>query len=258
MPQQRHLIGIVGGLGPYAHVDFERKLLAAAHRLLGASTDQDYPEWVLSSVPPTPDRTLALRGESDDALPALLKSLRRLEAAGAEFAVVACNTAHAYFPQLRAEGVLPLLDMVALAAAHVAGRWPGLPIGILATTGTLTSGLYHDALRERNSEPVTLLDLDGGQDLQERHVMTPIYGELDGANRRPDGIKAAGPNADHAAALEAGAFLLADHFDAAAIIAACTEIPLALTGKTAGGVPLIDPAMILAEATIRRAYGLDG
>lgn len=257
MKQQHLLIGIAGGLGPYAHIDFERKLLAAAHRILGASSDQAYPEWVLSSVPATPDRSLALRGGGEDPLPALLTSLRRLEAAGAGFAAVACNTAHAYFPQLCAEGVLPLLDMVALTAAYVAGRWPGGRVGVLATTGALASGLYDAALRERGVTPVSLLDLAEGASLQERYVMGPIYGTLDGAVRRGDGIKAAGANEDHAAALEAGALLLADPLDGAAIIAACTEIPLALTGGTAGGVPLIDPAVILAEAAIRCAYRLD-
>jgi len=54
--RQERLIGIVGGLGPFAHIDFERKLLAAASEVIGARRDQDFPQWVLSSIPRTPDR----------------------------------------------------------------------------------------------------------------------------------------------------------------------------------------------------------
>lgn len=53
----QRVIGIVGGLGPHAHIEFERRLLAA---ITQPSSDQDYPEWVVSSIPQTPDRTAAL------------------------------------------------------------------------------------------------------------------------------------------------------------------------------------------------------
>ena len=55
--QTRRVIGIAGGMGPYAHLEFERRLLAAVER---PSSDQEYPEWVVSSIPDTPDRTVAL------------------------------------------------------------------------------------------------------------------------------------------------------------------------------------------------------
>ena len=51
-PRWKHTIGIIGGLGPYAHIEFETLLLSAAETALGgAALDQDYPSWVLSSMP---------------------------------------------------------------------------------------------------------------------------------------------------------------------------------------------------------------
>ena len=95
--RQKEIIGIAGGLGPFAHIDFEHKLLQSAQKLVGAVADQDFPEWIVSSIPQTPDRTLSIRGEAQDSAPWLIRSLTRLErggpggendAPGADFAVI--------------------------------------------------------------------------------------------------------------------------------------------------------------------------
>ena len=83
--QTRRVIGIAGGMGPHAHLEFERRLLAAIER---PSSDQDYPEWVVSSVPDTPDRTVALLEGGPSPIPSLLRSFERLAASGADFAVM--------------------------------------------------------------------------------------------------------------------------------------------------------------------------
>ena len=88
IPTQIEIIGIAGGMGPFAHLDFERKLLESARELMGASRDQDYPEWVVSSVPATPDRTLAFIGEGEDPLPYLERSLLRLQGVAETFQVL--------------------------------------------------------------------------------------------------------------------------------------------------------------------------
>ena len=114
--RQQRLIGIVGGLGPFAHLDFERKLLDAASELVGARRDQDFPQWVLSSIPQTPDRTEAYFGKTDDPTPSLGRSLERLRGAGADFAVVACNTAHLFLERLREESPVPILSLIEVTA----------------------------------------------------------------------------------------------------------------------------------------------
>jgi aspartate racemase len=76
----RRVIGIAGGMGPHAHIEFEQRLLAA---IKSPSSDQDYPEWVVSSVPQTPDRTLALLEEGPSPMPWLLRSFKRLAPAPA-------------------------------------------------------------------------------------------------------------------------------------------------------------------------------
>src|SRR5438270_10247881 len=102
----QRLIGIVGGLGPHAHVDFERRLLA---EVPAASGDQDYPPWLVSSLPATPDRTEHLLGQGPSPVPLLVRSLERLAAGQADFAVIACITAHAFLPEIGPQVRLPIL-----------------------------------------------------------------------------------------------------------------------------------------------------
>ena len=253
--RQERLIGIVGGLGPFAHIDFERKLLAAADRLVGARRDQDFPQWVLSSIPQTPDRTEAFFGEAEDPTPVLLRSLERLRRAGADFAVVACNTAHLFLERLREESPVPILSLVEVTADEAARIAPGGSVGLLATSGTLRSRLYHDPLEARRLHPVSPFDLEGGEELQRRAVMEPIYGPWVDGRHRGGGIKTDGGSEEAQALLEQAAGRLVAERGADVLIAGCTEIPLALEGTEVAGRPLLDPARLLAAAAIRCAYG---
>ncbi len=253
--RQERLIGIVGGLGPFAHIDFERKLLAAASEVIGARRDQDFPQWVLSSIPRTPDRTEAYFGEAEDPTPSLSRSLERLRGAGADFAVVACNTAHLFLARLRDESPLPIISLIEVTAGEAARIAPGGSVGLLATSGTLRSRLYHDPLEARGLRAVSPFDLDGGETLQRRNVMEPIYGPWVDGRHRGGGIKTDGGSARARTLLEEAAGRLVADGGAEVLVAGCTEIPLALEGEEVAGRPLLDPAALLAAAAVRYAYG---
>ncbi len=323
--RQQRLIGIVGGLGPFAHLDFERKLLEAARELTGATADQDFPEWVLSSIPQTPDRTEAFLGHAEDPSPVLLRSLERVRRAGADFAVVACNTAHLFLEPgwrgtapaanqsmgpssgawmtpgwrgtapaanqsmgpssgawmtpgwrgpaspanqsvrpssgarmapLREESPLPILSLVEVTADEAERIAPGGRVGLLATSGTLRSRLYHDPLEARGLRAVSPLDLEDGEALQLRAVMEAIYGPWVNGRHRGGGIKTDGGSPRARVLLEEAAGRLVGDAGVDVLVAGCTEIPLALGGAEAAGRPLFDPARLLAAAAIRHAYNL--
>ena len=251
-------IGIVGGLGPHAHVDFERRLLAAVP---APSGDQDYPEWVVSSIPATPDRTECLLGQGPSPVPLLVRSLERL-AGCADFAVITCITAHAFLDEVRPQVRLPILDIVA-ATLEEAVRRHGerARIGLLATTGTLRSGLFARVARRvaPGLELLSLPDLAAGWALQEELVMNAVYGPLAADQRLGGGVKS-GLDRDprtgalHRDTLARAAALLADA-GATAVITGCTEISLALGTSPAAGLPLLDPMQIAARIAIGIARG---
>jgi aspartate racemase len=260
------VIGILGGLGPHAHVEFERRLLARTEASLGRpAQDQDYPPWLLSSVPATPDRTRALAGQGESPLPLLERAARRLvgtaTAGGADFVVIPCNAAHAFLPALRERVELPFVDMIAetvAAAARVAGG--PVALGLLATDGTLDAGLYQSCGAGAGiTRWITPRDLADGARLQEALVMEPVLGPLAAGRRQGGGIKsgayldpARGPElrarlADAVARLRgAGADI---------VVLACTEIPLSLGRDRLDGVPLLDPLDVVAEVALAIACG---
>ncbi len=229
------IVGILGGMGPLATVDLYRKIILAT----SAGCDQEHLHVVIEADPSVPDRSSFLRGHGPDPLPALTRGARRLADAGVDFVVIPCNTAHAFLPTLRALVPLPFLDMVAETAERVRVTYPEVRrVGILATEGTIATGLYHEALRARGLVP-----------LQPDEAGHRLVGAAIAAVKGGD----TGPGVG-ALLVEASRALIAA--GAEVLLAACTELPLVLTGALVP-VPLLDPTQMLAEAAVReaRAHG---
>ncbi|MFO1329478.1 MAG: amino acid racemase [Rubrivivax sp.] len=226
------VVGVLGGMGPLATIDFVAKLRAATP----ARTDQQHVPLVVSCIPQVPDRTAAFRGEGPSPLPALQDSGRRLVAAGAGLVVMSCNTAHLWFDELQASLGVPMLHLVdaaledALARVGARGR-----IGLLATDATLASGLYLN--RRPPCAPQGL------------HWLLPTAAET--SQWLMPGIAAvkAAQEVEAAALLGAAAQALVRR-GADALVLGCTELPLALDAARAG-VPVVDAATALARRAVR-------
>lgn len=147
----RRTIGILGGMGPLATAEFYRRIVLRTP----ARYDQEHLHVVIDADPAVPDRTTALLGQGPDPTPHLVAAARRLEAAGVDFLVVPCNTAHAFLPNVQAAIAVPILDMIDEVAAEVARRCPPeTPVGLLATAGTIASRLYERGLSRDQLHPV--------------------------------------------------------------------------------------------------------
>jgi len=84
------IIGVLGGLGPWATLDLFEKIL----RLTPAQRDQDHLRIIIDNNPKIPDRQSAILGDGEDPTPALVATARNLEAAGAGFADVVKMTVY--------------------------------------------------------------------------------------------------------------------------------------------------------------------
>lgn len=226
---EKKSIGILGGMGPMATADLFRKITA----LTKASGDSGHIRVYIDSNTEIPDRTAAILQGGPDPVPAMLDALVNLEACGADCIIMPCNTAHYFLPRLREESGLPLISMIDETARACREQHPGETVGILATKGTLSAGLYQEALTE-----VGVPFLVPSPEEQDA-LMSVIY----------DGVKAgAEPSAYRGALLEVLDAMTAR--GAAYFLLACTELPLAFQAL-GDPAPALDPTEILAKAAIR-------
>jgi aspartate racemase len=116
---QPQLLGVLGGMGPMATVDFLAKLTRATP----ANCDQEHIPIVVRFCPQIPDRSEAIEGRGLSPRIALENAAIKIESDGAQALVIPCNTAHFWYEQIP----------VGLRSQ---------PIGLLATKGTLQSAVY--------------------------------------------------------------------------------------------------------------------
>lgn len=258
-------IGILGGLGPYGHLELEQRLLTAVARRLGRPPrDQEFPPWILVSRPDIPDRTAAILGTGASPVDALVDGLAML--GGADFAVIPCNTAHCFLDEVRPRVSIPILDMVGETIRHVAERFgPCARVGLLATTGTLASGVF-TRVAQHAAPGVRVLTLhDTGLDtaaadrMHHRSVMGVIYGRPDADDDLCGGVKG---GAHHVPVVRqrmvAELRSVLERFRAAgasAVILGCTELPTVAEPLALDELSLIDPLEIVADAALDVASG---
>jgi aspartate racemase len=185
--------------------------------------------------PTLPNRHAAIAGHGASVGPLLAKMATGLQAAGADFIVMPCNTAHAFADEVRAAITVPFLDIIEISASTAAEARVG-KAGVMAAEGCLAAGLYQRALAQRDIEPV----LWTAAELQQ--FMEVVY-RIKAGER---GVALAGLVDGLAQALvDRGAELL---------IAACTEIPL-IFQQDHCPVPLLASTELLARNTVLFARG---
>ncbi len=228
------IIGIVGGMGPEATADLFREIT----RLTPAVRDQDHVQVLIYSNPKIPDRTKAILNGTDDPLPALIATARKLEGAGAGILAIPCNTAHFFLPQLQAAVCIPILNMIEEALLEVRRIAPhSSAAGLLASTGTIRSRVYESS---SGLAALRILTPDAGD--QEK-VQNAIYDIK--AGTRVDGPRRIFEATAHAL-MNKGADI---------VIHGCTEIPLAFQ-STDPEHPCLNPTRVLARAAVN--WALDG
>ena len=177
------------------------------------------------------DRTAAILHGGADPRPEMKKSAKRLEEAGADVLVMACNTAHYFYDSVCEDISVPVLHMPRLTAQLLLSK--GVKkAGVLATDGTCQSGVYGDALEKEGIEPIY-----PSQEKQ-KIIMSLIYdyvkaGRMDFSDLDIDAVISE--------MKEKGAEIL---------ILGCTELPVAFGIIGDKGLPAVDPTDVLARAAV--------
>lgn len=235
MPYKKK-IGIIGGMGSRAGALFLKKVIDYSP----AEKDQDFPEIIYHNNSNTPDRTRAIVYHEPSPLEDLLKSIRLFNQNEVELVALACITSYYYYDQLCAWTDAEVINPLKLVAECISREFPGVRrVGLLATTGTVNTGLFHQSLAQCSVEIITLQPDD-----QEQLFMNAVY--------MKNGFKSGNILPKAGTLLRQSVQKLVEQ-DAELIIGGCTEVSVGWEpGNTA--VPFIDVLDLLAKKMVERCY----
>ena len=150
------MIGILGGMGTQAGLDFCNKLAV----LYRGKVDQDYPLFILynkSNVPGRPEsigiytkkltnkiKSKKNKEKYQSVLKSLIKGCQVLKKSKCKFIVIPCNTAHYWYDDLKKKVSLPIINMPKEVFDYTKNKCKtNSKIGLLATEGTIKTGIYN-------------------------------------------------------------------------------------------------------------------
>ena len=243
--EKRKMIGVVGGMGPYAGLDLVRKIFD----LTQANQDQDHVPLAMISVPhKITDRTKFLEGGTDINPGIEISNIvRQLSDQGASVIGMPCNTAHSskiineVYNSIP-EGII-FINMVSEVIKFIKGEYPDIErIGILATTGTMKAGVYNKELIDNDLKPIIL-----SKENQKKLIDQAIYDKDFGIKSISNPVHDNAKRKIHLA-IES----LIDN-KAEVVILGCTELPLAVNAASFINIPLIDSTMVLARSLLLKS-----
>lgn len=229
--QQQPLLGVLGGMGPLATVDFLDKLV----RLTPARRDQEHLPWITACQPGMPDRSQSIRSGDDAPLAWLLRGVAWLAEQGVQLIVIPCNSSHHWYEQIQAACTVPIAHIADAAVLELrACRQPASgPIAVLGTRGMIQAGIYSKRLAAAGYELAKL-------DEPEQSAVDTVIAEVKAGKVH----KAR----EHMRELES----LLHRRSVSAAILGCTELPIAHEKRNPSGVPAIDSSSALAKEALRR------
>jgi aspartate racemase len=227
-------LGVIGGIGPESTIEYYRHLIAA-HR--ARKPDGSYPSIVINSINM---RTLLNMIEADDRINMvtfLVGEIQKLASAGAQVGVLAANTPHIVFDELRRQSPIPLVSIV--EATCQAAKALGLNrIGLFGTRFTMQGDFYPRVFSAAQIELV-VPQPDEQAFIHEKYMNELVKGAILAETRRRllaivDRMKKQ------------------DRIDG--LILGGTELPLILGDVTDRGIPFLDTTRIHVEAAMAQMW----
>ncbi|WP_278589225.1 aspartate/glutamate racemase family protein [Limosilactobacillus pontis] len=143
---------VLGGMGTLATESYVRILDARTpiHR------DQDYLNYIVVNHATVPDRTSWILDHSKpDYNLDLIEDIKQQSLLNPAFFVLICNTAHYAFDKLQAATDIPILNMLQETVNAIKKIKPDAKkVGLLATRGTVTAGLYDHYITDAGYEEI--------------------------------------------------------------------------------------------------------
>ena len=228
------MIGILGGMGTQAGLDFCSKLA----KLNRGKADQKYPLFVLYNKSNIPDRKQNLK-KYNKVLKSLIEGCKFLQKSKCKFISIPCNTAHYWYKDLRKKIKIPILNMPEIVYLNAKNNLKrNSQIGLLATEATIKTGVYSHYFNKK------FLLISPNTTLQQRSVNKSI--KLVKMGKTKEAERAIKPAVNYLIKKKCKKIILG-----------CTELPIAIFAyksfkKAKLSKIFMDPNLILAEASMKK------
>ena len=228
------MIGILGGMGTQAGLDFCPKLA----KLNRGKADQKYPLFILYNKASVPDRKQHNK-KYKKVLNSLIEGCKFLQKNKCKFIAIPCNTAHYWYLDLKNLIRIPILNMPELVYLNILKKCKkNTKIGLLATETTIKTGIYEKYLRNKY-----------------KLLMPTRKIQINNVNKSIKFVKMGKTKEAEKALRPAVNYLIKNNCKK--IILGCTELPIAIFAyksfkKAKISKTFLDPNLILAEASMKR------
>ena len=226
---KQKVIGVVGGMGPYATVSFFQELVD----LTPAKKDWEHLHIIIDDNPKIPSRTRAVLYGETSPVEGIVKSINGLQGMGAEVVTLPCNSAHYFFNDIISKINIPLLNLVEIASDGIKKRGLKKPL-ILGSYVTTHEKLYSEYLPEA------------------------IYPQGEWAEMIIDFIEEIKLKSEDVAWEEKRKYfqVIQEYWKQIdSVILACTELSIVFRTNEKTDIPIIDSTLEYARATVAYARG---
>ncbi len=220
-------------MGPLASVNVYAKIVEVAQEKYNATQDTDYPPMFIYNLPLEGfDETGFV--DEEKVKGQLLDGVRRLEGAGSDFIIIACNTVHYFLSEMQGAVSIPILSLPDKTAERVEAEGYK-KVGLLSSQSTRELGLYRESLGKVGTVVVT------ASEDEQKTLNTIILHVMSGTHTGTD-----------SQALQKIMERMVHNDGVEAIILGCTELPL-VTHKNSIARPIFDTIVIAAEESLAYA-----
>jgi aspartate racemase len=225
-------LGIVGGIGPESTIEYYRQVVSTYR---ARKPDGSFPPVVINSIDMT--RMLALIGANQmtEVTDYLVGEVNKLARAGADFGLLASNTPHMVFDDIRERARIPLISIVEATCDAAQSR--GLArLGLFGTRFTMQGDFYPAVFSKRGIQLVIPGEPD--QDyIHDKYMRELVHGQYLDDTRQ--GLLAIFDR-------------LIDEHQIQGLILGGTELPFILRDESYRGVPLLDTTSIHVDRAVAR------
>lgn len=223
-------LGIIGGIGPESTVDYYQRIIAVYRE---RKPDGHYPQFVINSIDLQKGIDFLEAGDLAGMTDFLLSEIEKLPRAGARFGIIAANTPHIVFDEVRAKAPIPFISIVEASCDYAKSR-KFKRLALFGTRYTMQANFYQKVFAREQIELLTpdLADQD--------YIHEKYFAELVPGIFLPE--------------TRAGLLAIIDRMkakiDIEGVLLAGTELALILQGETHHGVALLDTGKVHCHAAV--------